>query len=159
MLLGTGLVKKSSPTKVGPRTAGRSAVGAGLVENPLFCLGSPPVLGAGLVKKSSPTKVGPRTAGRSAIGAGLVEKPLFCLGAPPVLGSGLVKKSSPTKVGPSTEGRSAGGAGLVDFFTNNGRSDGVSAGEVKNVVLLKPKPVCLFDWVNRGFTSKPKPVL
>mgnify|MGYP001402656315 CR=1 FL=1 len=75
------------------------------------------------------------------------------------LGSGLVKKSSPTKVGPSTEGRSAGGAGLVDFFTNNGRSDGVSAAEVKNGVLLRPKPVCLFDWVNRGFTSKPKPVL
>ena len=55
MLLGTGLVKKSSPTKVGPRTAGRSTVGAGLVENPLFCLGSPPVVGAGMVKKPSPT--------------------------------------------------------------------------------------------------------
>ena len=117
------------------------------------------LLGTGLVKKSSPTKVGPRTAGRSAVGAGLVENPLFCLGAPPVLGAGLVKKSNPTKVGPSTEGRSAGGAGLVDFFTNNGRSDGVSAAEVKNVVLLKPKPVCLFDCFNRGFTSKPKPVL
>jgi hypothetical protein len=25
---------------------------------------------------------------------------------------------------------------LVDFFTNNGRSDGVAAAEVKNVVLL-----------------------